>query len=229
MLKILILILIFYLLISINEWLIHKYLMHKCNKNIILNFIDFILKKININLRINHLNHHNVNNVDGSITDLTGIFFNKYYKFITPNIILFYFIILNKFLNFKLNNNNYLVIYIILFIIAYIYEISWNIIHPKYHRVNNTFNKNGFLENTKIYKYLQKYHMIHHFNKGDLKTNYNIVLPGADHLFGTYKDCIDNKEYCKNHKFDSDKNKKLCENEENNIQLPYDIKYCKNK
>ena len=71
--------------------------------------------------------------------------------------------------------------------------------------------------------------MIHHFNKGDKKTNYNIVLPGADHLFGTYKDCVDNEEFCKKHKYDSEKNRKLCENEENNIPLLYDIKYCKNK
>ncbi len=39
--------------------------------------------------------------------------------------------------------------------------------------------------------------MIHHFNKGEDKCNFNIILPGMDFIFGTYKNCIDNTEFCK--------------------------------
>ena len=58
------------------------------------------------------------------------------------------------------------------------------------------------------------------------KCNYNIVLPGMDYIMGTYKNCVDNTEFCKKHKFDSKKNKNLCKKQENNIKLPYNIKYC---
>ena len=67
--------------------------------------------------------------------------------------------------------------------------------------------------------------MIHHYNKGKNKVNYNIILPGVDYLMGTYKSTVDNREFCKKHKYESKKNKELCEFQENNIKLPYNIQY----
>ena len=47
--------------------------------------------------------------------------------------------------------------------------------------------------------------MIHHYNKGKNKVNYNIILPGVDYLMGTYKSTVDNREFCKKHKYESKK------------------------
>ena len=51
--------------------------------------------------------------------------------------------------------------------------------------------------------------MIHHYNKGKNKCNFNIILPGIDFLFGTYKGCVDNKEYCKKNINLNDKEKRV--------------------
>lgn len=50
-----------------------------------------------------------------------------------------------------------------------------------------------------IYRFLWKYHAIHHLRKGS-KYNYNIVLPGFDLLMGTFHAFYyDNNAYCKTH------------------------------
>lgn len=221
-------ILIIYLLLSFNEWYIHKNLMHDNDKNFFINLIDKIYFHFyRDDLRKDHINHHKYNNHDGTIDDDLGTIFSPTYKFFLPLILFIqYYVVIKIFFNFS--NNSYLKILFILFIIAYIYEILWNKFHLKFHRWENTYNKDGFIENNFYYKYLEKYHMIHHFNKANNKVNYNIILPGMDYIMGTYKNCVDNTEFCKKHKFDSKKNYKLCSKLEKNINLPYGIKYCSN-
>jgi sterol desaturase/sphingolipid hydroxylase (fatty acid hydroxylase superfamily) len=68
--------------------------------------------------------------------------------------------------------------------------------------------------------------MIHHLNKGDNKCNFNIILPGADFIMGTYRGCVSNKEYYENNNNLSDNDKKLYLKELNKEQLPYGISYC---
>lgn len=218
---------IVYLLLSFNEWYIHKNLMHDNDKNFIINFIDKIYFYFyKDDLRKDHINHHKYNNHDGSIDDDLGTIFSSSYKFLLPLILLIqYYSITKIFFNFS--NNFYLKILFIFFIIAYIYEKLWNCFHLKFHRWNNTYNKDGIIENNFYYKYLEKYHMIHHYNKANNKFNYNIILPGMDYIMGTYKNCVDNTVFCKKNKNKSKKNYKLCTLQENNIKLPYNIDYCK--
>ena len=57
-------------------------------------------------------------------------------------------------------------------------------------------------------------HAIHHLQKGE-KGNFNIILPGADFIFNTYKGkCYDNSNYCKDSNDEricgNDKKKRMC-------------------
>ena len=221
-------ILIIYLLLSFFEWYIHKNLMHKNDNNLFIKLFDKIYKNIYSNdFRESHIEHHTNNNVDGHIDDDTGSRFCYTYKFIMPLLVIIpYYIITKPILNYSLKTYYYYLL--LFFIISWIYEILWNCFHLKYHRWEDAYNENGIIENNFIYKYLEKYHMIHHYNKGDIKCNYNIVLPGMDFIMGTYKYCVDNKKFCKKHKNDSHKNNDLCKKQEDNENLPYGIEYCCN-
>lgn len=88
------------------------------------------------------------------------------------------------------------------FIPMFIYIWSWNSIHTKYHNrevsLENQMSYNiiPFFKpdtNSRIYKYLYKYHTLHHLNKGKNKGNYNIVCPLFDYIFNTYNSKVDNK------------------------------------
>ena len=76
------------------------------------------------------------------------------------------------------------------------------------------------------FNWANKNHIYHHLQKGDRKGNYNIILPGADILFGTYNTCIDNTEYCNKDDL-SEYDKKLCKLQKENIVPISGIKYCK--
>tara|TARA_B110000977_G_scaffold84695_1_gene113100 strand:- start:12270 stop:12857 length:588 start_codon:yes stop_codon:yes gene_type:complete len=102
----------------------------------------------------------------------------------------------------KMGNKSY-ICYI--FAMTCMYSVLWNNMHVDMHGVKGTIdyksgipNSSGLLSRGPVYRYLWKYHAIHHLQKGDTKGNYNIILPGADFLFGTYTGfCYDNIEYCK--------------------------------
>lgn len=91
--------------------------------------------------------------------------------------------------------------------IATVYSFLWNNIHLDMHKVEKRIpmrrgisNFPQTLNKGPVYRWLWKYHAIHHLQKGS-KGNFNIVLPGCDNLFGTYQGtCFDNREYCKNTK-----------------------------
>tara|TARA_B110000285_G_scaffold117504_1_gene133186 strand:+ start:154 stop:840 length:687 start_codon:yes stop_codon:yes gene_type:complete len=219
-------IILIYLLLSFFEWYIHKNFMHKNDNNLFITMFDKIYIYIYSNdFRKSHIEHHKKNNNDGNIDNDEGATFSSSYKFITPLLLIIpYYLVTKIIFNYSVKTYSYFLL--LFFIIAWIYEILWNCFHLKYHRWEDNFNEKGIIENNFIYKYLEKYHMIHHFNKSDNKCNYNIVLPGMDHIMGNYKGCVDNKEFCKKHKFDSPKNIEICKNEEMNIKLPYGIEYC---
>ena len=73
-----------------------------------------------------------------------------------------------------------------------IYSLLWNSIHTKMHgqevasRWDSTTPVNALAHRNPIYEFLWKYHAVHHVQKGKEKTNYNIILPGMDFIFGTY-------------------------------------------
>ena len=84
----------------------------------------------------------------------------------------FIYYLLSKAINYKHSKDEYTVIFVLWIIISYVYYLLWNILHPTYHKYSG-YEDNEFITNNFIYKYLEKYHMIHHFNKGKNKCNYN--------------------------------------------------------
>eukprot|EP01084_Bolivina_argentea_P015133 28306_1 len=72
---------------------------------------------------------------------------------------------------------------------------GWNYVHPQLHLQPGLSLTEGldllprsqWIDNTFWYKWLWRNHVIHHFlGLGANAGNYNVTLPGADHLFGTY-------------------------------------------
>ena len=180
----------------------------------------------NINQDYSHIEHHKVvdNNGDVNIDD-DGMFFCK--KNIIPASIssfIIYFII-SKLFKIAHTNKEYILVFIITLIISICYYLLWNILPPTYHNYTG-MEKYNWIKSNFIYKYLEKYHLIHHLNKGKDKCNFNIILPGIDFLFGTYRGCIDNTEFCNNTVDKTEKEKKICEMQSMNIQPRDDIYYC---
>ena len=98
------------------------------------------------------------------------------------------------------------IIHYLLIIISsiFLYIWSWNSIHTRYHSKKISLKNQikysiiPFFKpdtNSIIYKYLFKYHTLHHLNKGENKGNYNIICPLFDHVFNTYNSKVDNKLY----------------------------------
>jgi len=145
-------------------------------------------KEVNMNMRLTHEQLHN------------KLFFS-WETLIQTSIVLSIFGLFVKY-NIKMDNTKY-IIYIAY--LSLLYTILWNNIHVDMHGVKGTIrindgvpNKNGLLSRGPLYRFLWKYHAVHHLQKGDEKGNYNIVLPGMDYIFGTYNGfCYDNTEYCR--------------------------------
>lgn len=103
--------------------------------------------------------------------------------------------------------------------IGLFYYFAWNILHTRFHRLypSKTLEKNW------LFGFLLRNHSYHHLQKGLKKGNYNIIFLGGDHLINTYRSCVDNKKFCKQY---YNKNKKLCDMEQNKDELPYGLKWC---
>jgi len=222
-----------YISTSLMEWYIHKFLMHETdNKNIncINNFTKNIYFMIHNKYQSdNHINHHSIvlNNGDVDISD-DGMLYSGYNIPFTTVFGFIIYIILSKIINYNHSKKDYIIIFISWIIISSSYYILWNVLHPSYHNYDFVDNNINYIKNNFIYKYLEKYHMIHHFNKGDNKCNFNIILPGMDFLFGTYKNCVDNTDFCKNKFNKTEKEKELCDKQSKNIKLKENIDYCIN-
>ena len=68
--------------------------------------------------------------------------------------------------------------------------------------------------------------MLHHMNKGKDKCNFNIILPGADFIMGTYKGCVDNSKLCNSNNKLTKKEIDLCAKQKVGENMPYGINYC---
>jgi sterol desaturase/sphingolipid hydroxylase (fatty acid hydroxylase superfamily) len=152
----------------------------------------------------NHLEHHKEVNMDMTLTHskLESKLFFGWETLIYTSLILMLFGIPVKYI-MKMDKFKY-VIYISY--LSILYTVLWNNIHVDMHGVRGKIglkdgipNSTGLLSRGPLYRYLWKYHAIHHLQKGGSKGNFNIVLPGTDYLFGTYNGfCYDNTEYCRN-------------------------------
>ena len=71
-------------------------------------------------------------------------------------------------------------------------NVTWNTIHPLTHGEKPSICGKWVLQNpaliqNPLFAWLQQNHRAHHYFKGAEKGNYNVTLPGADFLFGTYR------------------------------------------
>lgn len=197
-----------YVTLSFWEWFLHKYIMHSKKGQMF----------YNDKYGGEHISHHEEVNNDGSIKfrkDPKGLIF-QWITLIPMGIIIFislYFI--NKLGKFKLS---YKTLIIIVIVCGIAYGMLWNTLHQKFHYVHLDYpTSKGFPCISELYNnesialhWLWKNHMIHHLQKGDEKCNFNIILPGMDFILGTYQSEINNKNYCKKNKHNTNKIKQLC-------------------
>lgn len=191
-----------YILCSFTEWFLHKEIMHGNPEK--LRKIPFLGSKLATTAR-SHIEHHSEVNMDMKLQNpvLSRKLYFAWDVSIYFSIVLFIFgLPIQK--RFKILYKNYM---IYVFSLSLIYCFLWNNLHVDMHGVKDSIdfkngvpNSRGALSKGPLYNYLWKYHAIHHFQKGNAKGNFNIVLPGFDFLFGTFNhNCYNNTEYCKTH------------------------------
>lgn len=196
--KLVLCIILIYVVISLFEWVIHRYVMHGNPGN---------LKKVPIfggilsQMARDHLEHHKHVNIDMTLKNnvkTKGV----YFPWITT---LVFISLIYVFLKCSVPLPIVLVI-----VSVSIHNLLWNNWHTRFHQYQNKIGvldglpKLGIFPLGPIYNYLWKYHAVHHSQKGE-KYNFNIILPMFDHIFGTLGTdyCIDNTEYCKSNPRDN--------------------------
>lgn len=197
-----------YCVISYFEWFLHHYVMH--SNGFAKPIMDYY------KLKNSHLDHHIECKLDQSLPDdfiEEGIVFNmKDGENIALCILLFMsaYVYWQFFPRFK-QSFSLSFVFGFIFLISVLYFYIWSSIHSHYHNryveANQPLKNNPQLtiyspyrffipnDSSFLYKYLYKYHTLHHLNKGQVKCNYNIICPMFDYLFGTYKANVDNTLY----------------------------------
>lgn len=206
--KIFSLILVLYLELSLGEVIIHKYIMHNKEGTI-------IRKYYGNSHNIHHLDVLNDMKLKDNYND-EGLYFsllNSIYVSIITFLIWYLTILLFKY-KIKID---YLII--ISFIVGLIYKFTWDFLHYSFHQLSELDK----YKDNKIFNWLFLNHSYHHLVKGDKKGNYNIIFPGGDFLMGSYNNCIDNIEYCKN---PHHSHKQFCKDEINKVPLDCGLKWC---
>lgn len=193
-----------YILLSLAEWVIHKYVMH-CNKK---SFYYSLLNKIDFNGTIEdicdcHIQHHKevLPNMDMTgVKDKTSLFMG-WNVCVYVSVLCFAALTIAKAISqIKIS---YKTIFLYTVALSILWSYLWNKVHPLMHRYEDGYSlKKGpyesVLDFTIINKLFYRNHAYHHIQKGTKKGNYNVVVFGADEWLGTNVQIIDNKEYCSN-------------------------------
>ena len=188
-------IMLVYVMFSITEWLVHKYIMHG--------------DKDESSFARNHIIHHIHTLPDMQLTDSTvyGQTIDKYlglYFVWRSSIIVFGIGCIECFLLRAITGLNVSAFFMITRVSFFcLYQSSfWNTIHPDIHEIplklswkegipgwdgwKRIFGIIHVNNNMSLYDWLKANHRMHHLRKGVHKGNYNVTLPGADFIFGTY-------------------------------------------
>ena len=186
-----------YGMFSITEWIVHKYIMHG--------------DKDKTSFARDHIVHHIHTLPDMKLKNSTeyGENMDKYlglYFVWKSSIIVFFVGCIECFILRYITGlgvSAYFIITLVSFFCLY-QSSFWNTIHPDIHDVSlNLLWKEGIpgcnlwkhalgtipVNNMSLYDWLKANHRMHHLRKGALKGNYNVTLPGADFIFGTYYTC----------------------------------------
>jgi len=173
--------LIIYIICSIVEYAVHKYVMH-----LPFPYLNFIYQ--------NHINHHNnaAANPDLSLEEdddnLCLPLDKTIYMYIVAAFISYLILLLYP----KKVNILYTcgcVLFITLFAV-----LMWNTYHPIIHGLDGrkicglySIPSKYINANSTYSDYVINNHKAHHYYKNNEKGNFNITLPFADFLFGSYK------------------------------------------
>ena len=187
-------IIILYFVFSITEWLVHKYIMHG--------------DKDKTTIARDHVIHHihTLPTMKLVTSDTYGADIDKYlglYFTWKSSIIVFCIGIIEGFMVRNISGfhvSNFFIIIIVS--ILCVYQSSfWNTIHPDIHYITTKLSWregipgwNGWkylfglipIQNSNLYEWLKQNHRMHHLRKGVQKGNFNVTLPGADFIFGSY-------------------------------------------
>eukprot|EP01084_Bolivina_argentea_P034834 64520_1 len=199
-----------YWIASIAEWAIHRYCMHASHNDVV---PGKALKDINKQHLIHHAaTNDDMSVAPVSKTNKSYQKHNlppKYMKyqglyFVWPvniAIAVAFFVgapIVNLILQVLLTRFDYNVSYITAIFIgqtmsAYM-SIMWNYVHPtlhfapklQWHEGLDLLPRNECMKDTWWYGFLWRNHVLHHLLVGTNAGNFNVTLPGADWLLGTY-------------------------------------------
>jgi hypothetical protein len=149
------------LIISITEWYLHKYHMHRPG----------FINKISPGTYYEHtkLHHGRYYKVFDYEPDPIGRITNIMFKLGTSILTIMPIALIISLLSVQFA--------IILSIIGFLDIVIWNTIHEEMHIPNNRF-----FSNWRIYKYLREHHRLHHKHPGK---NFNVVIPLMDYIIGT--------------------------------------------
>ena len=212
---------IFLLLLSltVGEWLIHKYVMHNKDGS----FFRWLWgdahnihhRQVNDDMTLTNHNEENQELLEPG-EEHPGLYFGVRETLLLAISILMVLKLIMYVVKFDCK-----VIYIafISFSIAFFYKFMWDFLHYSFHDLRDDLEINKL--NPYFYWWFRN-HAYHHLVKGEAKGNYNIIVPGADFLFGTYRSCITNVKYCK------ENNDKICFMEINNKPLKHGFSFCEN-
>jgi len=200
-------IVMFYIFISLFEWLSHYYVMHYNG------FLKKLLDYLDIKMENSHIAHHKQTYLDQTLPSDNYIEKGLVFNMIDSEIISICILAIismtlfwHYFPNFKKSFSLTFTLFMT-FLLMNVYLWVWSSIHSHYHKVyvecnkklkfsdNTVYSPVSFFvpnENSTVYKYLFWYHTLHHLTKGEGKGNYNIIFPLFDFIFFTYKDRVDN-------------------------------------
>ena len=181
-----------YVIISITEFLVHKYVMHCDKKSLyynIINKIPYINSSVD-EISYAHIEHHldvgHDMNLKNNECDI-GLHM-QWNEFMSYTIIIFICLTITSSISkYKIT---WTTIIILSILITIIWEYIWNKIHPKMHNYIHEYSitegpyDEGLFNLTFVKDILYENHKIHHTKKGVEKGNYNVILLGCDDWFG---------------------------------------------
>lgn len=193
-----------YIMLSIYEWIIHKYIMH-CNKQSFFYYLISLIDPNNLFEEIcdHHIEHHKEVRPNMSLLKVQ----HKTSLFMGWHICMYVFALvfismgISKFisqLDIPYTNIAYASIGF-----SILWSYLWNKVHPLMHLYDGSYSLHegpyeSVINFNLINKLFYRNHQYHHLQKGSTKGNYNVIVFGADEWFGTNVKKIDNQSYCSN-------------------------------